>query len=303
MQRPAVTRLLILPGRPREKGSPVVGRRMAAVILPEEIKVPIRRTRLFRLLIPSVLIGSVVHHQIHDQPHSPPVHLRKKPLEILHRAKFFHDPVIVSDIITVVVIGRIVDRRKPQRIHAQLLQVIQPADDALQIADAVPVAVTETARVDLIKYRLFPPFGRNLPCRNRRFLLLTVHQLQQRIEKVQPEPSAGQLLSQSVTARQIRQRAQLQIRHRPIGNEPLRQSQLQKHSRQRVMSHRIIIQFPDRAVISQPVFFLLFPHIVTTSFPYLSLYTKICEPLQTFPSSLQIRSYSSSSSLYFFLYK
>ena len=77
------------------------------------------------LLIPDMLIGCMVHHQIHDKPHIPLVHLIKQADKIFHGAKLFHDLFIVADIISVIVIGGIINRGQPQCIHSQFFQVIQ----------------------------------------------------------------------------------------------------------------------------------------------------------------------------------
>ena len=108
-----------------------------------------------------MLIGGMVHHQIHDQPHIAPVHLGQQLFKILHGTEFRHYLVVITYIVAIVVIGRIVDGGQPQSIHAQLFQIIQFADDSLQIPDSVPVAVAEAPGVNLVEYRLFPPFRRD----------------------------------------------------------------------------------------------------------------------------------------------
>ena len=56
---------------------------------------------------------------------------------------------VVAYVVPVVVVRRIVDRIQPDHVDAQILDVVQAGNDSLQIADAVAVAVHETARIDL----------------------------------------------------------------------------------------------------------------------------------------------------------
>src|SRR5439155_14892520 len=49
------------------------------------------------------------------------------------------------------------DRREPERVDAEPVQVVEPAGDAAQVADAVAVAVLERARVDLVDDPALPP--------------------------------------------------------------------------------------------------------------------------------------------------
>ena len=124
-----------------------------------------------------MLVRSVVDHQIHDQPHSPFVYLRQQTLKILHGAELFHNLVIIPDVITVVVIGGIINRREPESVRPQPLQIVQLADDPRQIADPIPVAVAKTSGINLIKHRFLPPLGHNPSLRGHRLVLFCVHQI------------------------------------------------------------------------------------------------------------------------------
>ena len=46
---------------------------------------------------------------------------------------------------------------KPDGIDAQVFQIIQAADDARQVTDAVAVAIGKAARIDLVKDCFLPP--------------------------------------------------------------------------------------------------------------------------------------------------
>ncbi|MPN64034.1 hypothetical protein SDC9_211805 [bioreactor metagenome] len=49
-------------------------------------------------------------------------------------------------------------RRKPDSIHAQLLQVIQLLDHSFKITNTIPVAIGKTTRIDLVENCFLPPF-------------------------------------------------------------------------------------------------------------------------------------------------
>jgi hypothetical protein len=53
-----------------------------------------------------------------------------------------------------------VDRRQPDGVDAEPLEVVEAAADAGQVADAVPVRVGERARVDLVDDAVAPPLTR-----------------------------------------------------------------------------------------------------------------------------------------------
>jgi hypothetical protein len=68
------------------------------------------------------------------------------------------DVAVVGHIVAVVGHGAGVDRADPEQVDAQVGQVIQPLDDAGQVADAVAVAVLEAARIDFVDDGVVPPF-------------------------------------------------------------------------------------------------------------------------------------------------
>ena len=100
----------------------------------------------------------MVYHKIHDDTDASFMCLGKHPVIIRHCSKLFHDCTIVTDIIAVVVIGRLVDRREPYDIDPQFFQIVQLFRDTVQVADPVSVTVFKTSRIDLIYDAFFPPF-------------------------------------------------------------------------------------------------------------------------------------------------
>src|SRR4026209_104213 len=109
-----------------------------------------------RPLKPGVLAGGVVKHQIHDHLDVTLVRFFQKMFEIFHSSILGIDRVIVGHIITVIGRGW-VDGHQPEAPDSQIVQIIQLFDDAVEIADAVAIAVTKGTDEDLIEYRVVPP--------------------------------------------------------------------------------------------------------------------------------------------------
>ena len=61
------------------------------------------------------------------------------------------------DVVAVVLLGREVERRDPERVDAEVAQVGQPGRDAGEVPDAVTVGVGEAADVDLVDDGFRPP--------------------------------------------------------------------------------------------------------------------------------------------------
>ena len=110
-----------------------------------------------RLHEPRVLVAGVVDHQVHDQPHAARVQLRDQLVELRQRAEQRVDVLVVADVVAVVGLRRGVDRRQPQDVDAEVGQVVQPLQDAAEVADAVAVGVLERAGIDLVDDGAGPP--------------------------------------------------------------------------------------------------------------------------------------------------
>ena len=69
--------------------------------------------------------GCVVEDHIHDHLQIPLVALFQKPVKIRHRAELLINGLIVADVIAIVVIRGLVQRRLPDRCHPEIPDVIQ----------------------------------------------------------------------------------------------------------------------------------------------------------------------------------
>ena len=64
---------------------------------------------------------------------------------------------VIGHVVAEILHRRRIDRREPERVDAQPVQVVQARDDPAQVADAVAIRVHEGARIDLIDDAALPP--------------------------------------------------------------------------------------------------------------------------------------------------
>lgn len=132
--------------------------RVALFLRPPEVVVVVGvLPRGAGLAEPGMLVAGVVQHQVEEKTHAPCVCFFQEPVEILHRAEVRHDLPVVADVVAVVGVGGCEDRIEPQGFDSQPMQVVEFFGDSVQVPDAVVVAVLETAGIDLIDDRFFPP--------------------------------------------------------------------------------------------------------------------------------------------------
>ena len=129
-----------------------------ALVAPDEI---VFKARFFArgLQEPVVLIGNVVDDQIEDDLDPAFVRFGDEGFEVGHRAVVFFDRVKILKIVAVVR-RRLEHRREPDRIDAEIAQVIEFRDHPFEIAVAVAVAVLERTRPDLVHGGVVPPVQR-----------------------------------------------------------------------------------------------------------------------------------------------
>ena len=148
---------VIGPGGAAEPGAPVV-RRSSLPSVPPDVIIPVwiglRGSALYE---PFMLIRRMVHHKIHDDFDVPFMAFLQQKIKILHGSEFLHDASIIGNVVSVVTVGGLIYRVKPQHVRAQVFQIIQLLDNSPQIPDSVAVAVFETSDIDLIYNRFFPP--------------------------------------------------------------------------------------------------------------------------------------------------
>ena len=102
--------LVIGPGLALKVGIPVIGELAVFPGGPPDIVIRIGLNAAAALLEPLVLIAGVIHHQVHDDLHSPAVGSLQNCLEGLHAAELRIDIHIVGDIIAAVCAGGRIQR-------------------------------------------------------------------------------------------------------------------------------------------------------------------------------------------------
>src|SRR4029079_11601320 len=161
------TDLIPGPGRATEERRPVVWLPEAPepvgdAVAPQ-IPVAVRAGRVApRLLEPAMGRGGVVHHQVEHDPDAPAMRLGDEAIEVGEGPEDRVDRVVIGDVVADIEAGRRVDRREPDRIDAErllgpVLEVVELADQAGQVTDAVAVRVCERARIDLVDDAALPP--------------------------------------------------------------------------------------------------------------------------------------------------
>ena len=190
---PTVHRFIIIPGRTGEQALPVVRRGVAAVVpAPNIILMVLIMPVLLGGLKPGVLVRSMVHHQVHDQPHAPLMDLTKQTVKIRHGAKVVHNIVVVGNIVAIIVIWAFVHGAAPNAVHPQVLKIIQLFDNAVNVADTVAVGILKRARINLVKHSLFPPLWRNgTVVRRNNGVALAVQQIAEHLHRALFDHAAG----------------------------------------------------------------------------------------------------------------
>jgi hypothetical protein len=95
-----------------------------------------------------MLVAGVVHDEVQHDPDAPLARLVHEHLEVAHLAEPRVHAEVVSDVVPAVTPRRRVDGVQPDRGDAQAGQVIQPGDQAPEVAYPVVVGVLEQPDVN-----------------------------------------------------------------------------------------------------------------------------------------------------------
>ena len=150
----------LVPDRTSEAGAPVAGERTVRPSLFDVEELPIASVRIRAgFFEPFMLIRAMVDYQIHENADIAFFRFSDELVHVRHGAETRIDAVVVSDVVALIRKRRDIAGGQPDDVDPQILQIIKLADDALQIADPVPVAVAETLRIYLVGNLSMPPFS------------------------------------------------------------------------------------------------------------------------------------------------
>ena len=156
-----VQELVIFPRAAFKHAGPVVRRIALApadpAVAPDIVVVIGIVVRPSALLEPGVLVRGMVHHQIHENPHSHSVGAVEHLAEGIQGSVIPVNVHVVRNIIAEIRIRRRVDRGKPDRVHAKALDIVQLLQNAEKVTNAVAVSVTEAAHPDLVNRHFLVP--------------------------------------------------------------------------------------------------------------------------------------------------
>ncbi len=143
-----------LPGAALEEAVPVVGglhpAGARAPARPPEVVAAVGALRVAALLEPLVLVGAVVHDEVHENAHPALVRAVEDFFKDFEVAVLGVYVLVIRHVVAEIGVGRGVEGREPDGVHAEALDVVELRQNAPEVAYAVPVPVAEAPRPDLV---------------------------------------------------------------------------------------------------------------------------------------------------------
>ena len=99
----------------------------------------------------------MIRHEVENELEAGGVRGFYQHVEIFHGAEQWIDAGVIGDVVAEISHRGRKDRRQPDRVNAKRLQIGQPVDDPLDIANAVGIGILKRARIDLIENAVPPP--------------------------------------------------------------------------------------------------------------------------------------------------
>ena len=106
-----------------------------------------------------MLVARVVHHEVRDDPDPPGVRLRHELGELGQGAELRQHRLVVGDVIAAVTQRRGVERRQPEAVDAEPLEVVESADEAGEVTGSGALGVGEGPDQHLVEDGLAKPLG------------------------------------------------------------------------------------------------------------------------------------------------
>ena len=104
-----------------------------------------------------MLVGGVIDHELGDDANAARVRGAHELAKVGQRAVIGMNIAIIADVVAVVEPRRRIERQQPDRVGAEIGDVVEFRDQAREIANAVVIAVAERLDVQLIDDRVLVP--------------------------------------------------------------------------------------------------------------------------------------------------
>ncbi|CQR20487.1 Uncharacterised protein [Yersinia enterocolitica] len=104
--------------------------------------------------------GCMVEHHIHHNTNTTLMGLFHQMFKIIQSAISRINGAVIRHVITIIHLRRNINRRQPDSINTEFLQIIQPLRHPRQITVAITGAVLKTLRINLIDDAVLPPRDR-----------------------------------------------------------------------------------------------------------------------------------------------
>ena len=121
------------------------------------VVVAIPRVSRARRLEPRVLRRGVVEDEVDQHAQAAVARLLDEAREVAQVAEVWMHAVVVGHVVAVVAPRRGLEREQPERRDAERGEVVEPAGEALEVADAVAVRVGERPHRELVDERVLVP--------------------------------------------------------------------------------------------------------------------------------------------------
>ena len=97
-----------------------------------------------------MLIARVVQDQLGDHPDPAPVRLFDENAEVVDGADVGMHVSVIGDVVSVVLARRSADGEQPERVDAEVLEIVEPGGEPAEVADAVAVRIHERPHAQLV---------------------------------------------------------------------------------------------------------------------------------------------------------
>src|SRR5262245_52715811 len=106
----------------------------------------------------------MVQYQVRNDSYVTVMRLVNEPIEVGQGAELRIDVAVVADVVAEIDPRRRVEWCQPDDVDTEIHQVLQSLCDAVEVPNAITVAVLEATDVDLVEDTFCPPVDRHNPC-------------------------------------------------------------------------------------------------------------------------------------------